>query len=318
MSAGISWSEDAEARLNRAPAFLRPMVRNVTEKKACEAGVACISEAFLAGVRDTTMNAEEKLAPTIPEPGHKPIVWTREAEARLGDIPEFTRDITRKIVEEIAAERGHLEVNCKLLDQVEALGAANPEEMKPAMEWTAEAEKMLNERMAGTPDMAVQFMCGLLRADAEDMARETDTETITAEVLKQTWERPQTPVPWTKEARARLNDAPDFVRSGIKKAAERRARREGLVKISSGALTRFRNESMMKAVKRMKAFGFRELTFDDVFETASSRVKRLKDNPQAASRFAEIREHVEGKGGGVDLLDHEMVRKMKDYLKDGA
>ncbi|MDQ6960828.1 MAG: PCP reductase family protein [Mariprofundaceae bacterium] len=316
MSSEISWSEDAEARLNRAPAFLRPMVRNVTEKKAREAGVTCISEAFLAGVRDTTMNAGEKPVPTIPEPGHKPIVWTKEAEARLGEIPEFTRDITRKIVEEIAAERGHLEVNCKLLDQVEALGTANPEEMKPAMEWTAEAERMLDERMAGTPDMAVQFMYDLLRVDAEDMARETNAETITAEVLKQAWERPQTSVPWAKEARARLNDAPDFVRSGIKKAAERRARREGLDNITSDDLTRFRNESMMKAVKRMKAFGFKELTFNGVFETASTRVKRLKNNPQAARRFAEIREHVEGKDGGVGLLDHEMVRKMKNYLKE--
>jgi len=316
MSAEISWSEDAEARLNRAPAFLRPMVRNVTEKKAREAGVACISEAFLTGVRDTTMNAGEKPVPTIPEPGNKAIVWTKEAEARLGEIPEFTRDITRKIIEEIAAERGHLEVNCKLLEQVEELGAANSEEMKPAMAWTAEAEKMLGERLAGTPELAVQFMYELLRADAEDMARETDVEAITAEVLKQTWERPQTPVPWAKVARARLNDAPDFVRSGIKKAAERRARREGLADITSEDLTRFRNESMMKAVKRMKAFGFNELTFDDVFETASSRVKRLKNNPQAARRFADIREHVEGKDGGVGLLDHEMVQKMKNYLKD--
>ena len=224
----ISWSEEAEARLNRAPVFLRSMVRNVTEKKAREAGVTCISEEFLAGVRDVTMNAGEKPAPTIPEPGHKPIASTREAKARLDEIPEFTRDITRKIIEEIASERGHLEVNCKLFDQVEELGAAKSDEAKTPMAWTVEAEEMLDERLAGTPELAVQFMCDLLRADAEDLARETGAEKITEEVLKQTWERPLTPVPWTKEARARLNDAPDFVRSGIKKAAERRARREGL------------------------------------------------------------------------------------------
>ncbi len=316
MSDEVTWTPEARARLERAPSFLRAMVRSVTEKRAREVGVNLISEAFLSGVRDTTMMAGDKPGLTVPEPGSKAIVWTGEAEARLAEVPEFTRDMVRKIVEEIAAERGHLEVNCKLLDQVEELGSASFGEEKPAMAWSPEAEEMLNDRLAGVPEMAVKFMCDLLRADAEDLAREAGVGTISSEVLRQAWKQPQTPVPWTKEARARLNDAPDFVRSGIKKAAERRARREGLANITSDDLTRFRNESMMKAVKRMRAFGFRELTFDNVFETASGRVKRLKNNPQAAKRFTEIREHVEGKEGGVGLLDHEMVRKMKDYLKD--
>jgi len=85
--------------------------------------------------------------------------------------------------------------------------------------------------------------------------------------------------------------------------------------IGSDDLTRFRNESMMKAVKRLKVLGFTELTFDDVFETAAGRVKRLQNNPQAEQRFAQIRQHVENKEGGVGLLDHDMVTKMKDYLQ---
>jgi len=121
---------------------------------------------------------------------------------------------------------------------------------------------------------------------------------------------------WSTEARNRLDDAPDFVRSGIKKAAERRARLEKLTEISSDDLTRFRNESMMKAVKRMKAFGFKELTFD-AFKVAATKVKRLKDNSQAAKRFAEIRQHVEGKPDGVGLLDRKMVENMKTYLREG-
>jgi len=317
MNNELIWSREAEERLNRAPSFLRPMVKNVTEKRAREAGVLLINEEFLSGVRDTTMMAGDELESTVPEPGSKAIVWTKEARARLDEIPEFTRDITRKIIEEIAAERGHLEVNCKLFDQVEALGSASSEaDDGAAMEWSDDAEALMDERLSGTPELAVAFMRDLLRADAEDIAREMGVEVITAEVLKRTWTKPQTPVPWTKEARARLNDAPDFVRSGIKKAAERRARREGLAEIASDDLTRFRNESMMKAVKRMRVFGFKELTFDGVFETASSRVKRLKNNPQAVKRFAEIRHHVEDKEGGVGLLDHEMVQKMKDYLKE--
>jgi len=312
----MTWTPEAMARLQRAPSFLRGMVKNVTEKRAREAEVHVIDEAFLSGVRDATMMGAGQPEPTIPEAGSKAIVWTKEADVWLNEIPEFTRDITRKIVEEIAAERGHLEVNCKLLDQVETLVSSATAVNAPAMAWTAEAEAMLAQRLADKPQLASEFMHDLLRVDAEDLAREIGAEQITAAVLQQAWTRPLTPVPWSPEARARLNDAPDFVRSGIKKAAERRARREGLVEISSEALTRFRNAAMLKAVKRMRAFGFRELTFDDVFETASSRVKRLKDNPQAAQRFAEIRQHVESNEDGVGLMGHQFVQKMKDILKE--
>jgi len=314
MSSEISWSDEAEARVNRAPAFLRSMVRNLTEKKAREAGVTHISEAFLSGVREATMSAGERPPePTVPEPGHKAIVWTAEAEERLAEVPQFTRDTMRKIVEEIAAERGHLEVNCKLLDQVEKLGDETCS--GPDMAWSDEALELLQSRLSETPEIAVDFMFDLYKADAEELSRKRRVETVTADILRDVWDTPHAAVPWSAEARSRLDNAPDFVRSGIKKAAERRARREGLAEIGSDDLTRFRNESMMKAVKRMKAFGFRELTFD-AFKVAATKVKRLKGNPQAEKRFAEIRKHVEGKPDGVGLLDRQMVENMKKYLRD--
>ena len=314
MSSEISWSDEAEARVNRAPAFLRSMVRNLTEKKAREAGLTHINEAFLSGVRDATMNAGERPPePTVPEPGHKAIVWTAEAEQRLAEVPQFTRDTMRKIVEEIAAERGHLEVNCKLLDQVEKLG--DETHSGPDMAWSDEALELLQSRLSETPEIAVDFMFDLLKADAEELSRKQGAKAVTADILRAVWETPHAEVPWSAEARSRLDNAPDFVRSGIKKAAERRARREGLTEIGSDDLTRFRNESMMKAVKRMKAFGFRELTFD-AFKVAATKVKRLKGNPQAEKRFAEIRKHVEGKPDGIGLLDKQMVENMKKYLRD--
>lgn len=314
MSSDITWSKEAEERVARAPAFLRSMVRNLTEKKAREAGVNHIDEAFLSGVRDATMNAGKPPEPTVPEPGHKAIVWTTEAQQRLEEVPQFTRDTMRKIVEEIAAERGHLEVNCKLLDQVEKLGE-DKQSAAPDMAWSAEALELLESRLSESPEMAIDFMFDLYKSDAEELCRKQGLETVTADVLTAAWETPHVEVLWSAEARNRLDNAPDFVRSGIKKAAERRARREGLTEISSDDLTRFRNESMMKAVKRMKAMGFKELTFD-AFKVAATKVKRLKNNPQAEKRFAEIQQHVEGKPDGIGLLDKQMVESMKSYLRE--
>src|SRR5207248_675525 len=80
--------------------------------------------------------------------------------------------------------------------------------------------------------------------------------------LVQVWDAPQERILWSDDAWKRLLTSPDFVRSGIRKAAERRARKMGLKEIDSEHLTKFRNEAMMKAVKRIRSLGYRELTFD--------------------------------------------------------
>ena len=52
---------------------------------------------------------------------------------------------------------------------------------------------------------------------------------ITAEAVDRLWHAaPETPVRWEPEAWTRLQTAPEFVREGIRKAAERRARRIGV------------------------------------------------------------------------------------------
>ena len=95
-------------------------------------------------------------------------------------------------------------------------------------------------------------------------------------------------VEWDEDALARVLSAPDFNRAGIKKAAELNARKEGLERITSADLTRFRNRAMMRAVQRMKGFGMDELSFK-AYEIARERVPRLKDNLEADKRFATIR-----------------------------
>ncbi|MCP4424303.1 MAG: pyrroloquinoline quinone biosynthesis protein PqqE, partial [Chloroflexi bacterium] len=105
-----------------------------------------------------------------------------------------------------------------------------------------------------------------------------------------------------------------------KKAAEFNARREGISIITDEDLTRFRNRAMMRAVRRMKSFGMRELDFS-AFEIARERVPRLKDNIQAAKRFAAIQNYVESNrdadGGGLGLMDRDLIEQMKAELKSG-
>lgn len=242
--------------------------------------------------------------------GHLP--WTAEARKRLESVPEFMRAMIQRIAEEIAQERGHLEVNVELFEKVEALGD-KPEHALAPLEWTEGALAMLHEKIKDSPPIAMEFVTDMLKRDAEDLARERKLSRIDDGILTQLWEAPQEQIAWTDEAWKRLLTSPDFVRSGIRKAAERRARKLGLKEIDSEHLTQFRNEAMMKAVKRIRSFGYKELTFN-AFDDALAKVKRLKGNEQAEQRLGEIREYMKEKPE-VGVLGEELMDRFRKYLK---
>ena len=313
--AEVSWTPEALQRLKRAPMFLRGMVKKLAEKKAREDGIGEITSDFMGRLKGRMMNqmgGKEAFSEAADEIEKGGIVWTREARDRLETVPEFMRDMTRRIAEEVAREGGHLEVNRSLLDKVEALG----EEKEPEadeMPWTTGALAELKRRIEKTPEMAMDFVLTMLKQDVEDAARKKGIGSIDEDALQRLRDEPKEEVTWAPEAWARLMTSPDFVRSGIKKAAERRARRLGAKTITSDLLTTFRNAAMMKAVKRIRRFGYTELTFD-AFEDALGKVKRLKDNPEAKKRLEDIRAYM-AKHGPTGNLGAELMERFRKYLK---
>ena len=277
--AGIIWTKEAQARLERAPIFLRGMVKRLADRKATELGyreiTADILDQFKAQMMGR-MGGESGMATAADQMSQGKIPWTAAAKARLDTVPEFMRHMIQQIAEELAAERGHLEVNVDLFDKVEALGD-RPEPSVASLPWTEGAQKRLQEKIRNSPPIAIDFVTDMLKRDTEDLAREKGLTHIDEAALVQLWDAPQERVLWSDEAWKRLHTSPDFVRSGIRKAAERRARKLGLAEIDSEHLTKFRNEAMMKAVKRIRSFGYNELTFD-AFETALEKTKRLQGN----------------------------------------
>ncbi|MGQ0696426.1 MAG: PCP reductase family protein [Nitrospiraceae bacterium] len=315
----MRWTDGAFKRMERAPIFLRGMVRRVAEKKARELGIEEITEDILDQFKDQMMGrmgGESGLASAAEamKQGHLP--WTSAANDRLANVPEFMRGMIKQIAEEFAKERGHLEVNVDLFEKVEALGDLQ-EAVGPPMEWTEGALAQLQEKLKQSPPIALEFVTDMLKRDTEDLARARKFTRIDEAVLLELWEAPQERIAWTDEAWKRLQTSPDFVRSGIRKAAERRARKLGLTEIDSDHLTMFRNQAMMKAVKRIRSFGYRDLTFD-AFDTALQKTKRLQGNDQAEKRLQEIRGHFtdpstkkpEGGTLGAELMD-----RFRKYLK---
>lgn len=315
----IRWTDGALKRMERAPVFLRGMVRRLAEKKARELGYVEITEEILdqfKGQMMGRMGGESAMTAAAEQMEQGQLPWTAAAKDRLAAVPEFMRGMIKQIAEEIAKERGHLEVNVDLFEKVEALGDLQ-DAPGPPMQWSDGAMALLQDKLKQSPPIALEFVTDMLKRDTEDLAREQGLTHIDEASLRALWEAPQERVAWTDEAWKRLQTSPDFVRSGIRKAAERRARKLGLKEIDSEHLTTFRNQAMMKAVKRIRSFGYQELTFD-AFDTALQKTKRLQGNDQAEKRLQEIRGHFadpatkkpEGGTLGAELMD-----RFRKYLK---
>ena len=320
-SGEIAWAPDAEARLGQAPAILRGMVRRLAERRACAEGIRVITPELLTRYKAEMMGlgASSGGSPPPGAPGApEAMVWMPEAEALLAAVPEFMRPVTRRICEELAAEQGAERVTSAVIREAEAL--AEGEISTEPLAWSPEAESVLLARLGKAPAMMADFVLRLFKRDVEVEARRLGEPVVTADVLQRAWRADRDePIEWAAEAWVRLQAAPEFVREGIRRAAERRARQRGIRTITSPLLTRFRNQAMMKAVKRIRELGFTKLTFD-AFDAAKDRIRLVSLNPEAQERLDVIRRYfeTERREGHGDTLGDDLMRRFRAYLEDPA
>jgi len=321
----LVWNLEAEKRLSRVPSFLRKMVRSRAESYVHELGLHVVTEEHLATLSakrfgsggpprpDTQANAEKgetkPIAPEDVEVRGDSLPWSEQARERLASMPSFLREGVRAVAEDVARSEGRLEVNIKLLDRLES-------ETQPGrnFRWTDESDRLIAEFLADKAPQVRMFVAPALESATEHFTRKRRAATVERADVEAAIAQLTGGVEWDEDALARVLSAPDFNRAGIKKAAEFNARKEGLARITSSDLTRFRNSAMMRAVQRMKGFGMQELSFD-AYELARDRVPRLKDNPEADKRFDTIRNFVAARENPGDLLGQDLLEKMKAQLK---
>lgn len=310
----VSWSPEAERRLSRVPGFLRKMVKKRAEEYVREQGEGTVTPEHMAALASRRFGNNMPLRPDAPDRPESDLPWTTEARRHLEEMPAFLRDGVRQVAEEVAREEGRLEVNIRLLQRLE-----EEDEPRRRLPWAPDADRALDEAMGGRPPGAALFVRPTMEAAAEREARRRNAIVVAAGDVRKVLDTRVAGVEWDAEALARVRSAPEFIRGGIKKAAEWGARREGLTRIGSADLTRFRNRAMLRAVRRMKGFGIQELSFD-AYAIARERVPRLQGNRQGERRFVAIKEHVERhqnpEGGGLGTLDRELIEKMKAELKN--
>ena len=102
VSADFAWTADAKEKLDRLPSFVKPMVQGSVEAYARKHGFKTIT----LQVMDDSKNE----SPTG-------ITWSREAEQRLENIPDFIRPMARKEIERVAKERGLATITPQVMDE---------------------------------------------------------------------------------------------------------------------------------------------------------------------------------------------------------
>ncbi len=170
----VRWSDGALKRMERAPMFLRGMVRRLAEKKARELGYPEITEEILEqfkGQMMGTMGGEGGMAEAADQMAKGQLPWTAAAKERLAAVPEFMRGMIKQIADEIARKGGHMEVNVDLFEKVEALGEIREREAAP-LEWTEGALALLQQKIKESPPIAMDFVSDMIRHDTEESARE--------------------------------------------------------------------------------------------------------------------------------------------------
>ena len=114
-------------------------------------------------------------------------------------------------------------------------------------------------------------------------------------------------IEWSEEAWERVKHAPEFVRPGIRKLMVQRCMKRGFKIVTSDYLTEIRNESMMLVSKRVKGFGFEELTMD-AFDVAK---EKMRQSPRKVEVIEEIEDFLAMRTEKKD----DIVEKFKEYME---
>ena len=98
----FTWTADAKEKLDRLPAFVKPMVQSSVEAYARKNGFKSITLQVMDDSKNDSPNG---------------LAWSQEAEQRLNNIPDFIRPMARKEIERIAKERGLATITAQVMDE---------------------------------------------------------------------------------------------------------------------------------------------------------------------------------------------------------
>ncbi len=204
------------------------------------------------------------------------MAWTPEARDRLDRIPSFLRGMITQRLEAAAREAGADAVTAEMMRELRerGMGGGMPAGRIPA----------------GAPPFPIP--------EAPGPSADSDRESVGC--------RKDEEIQWDADALARLANAPDFVRPGIRKLMGLRARQRGHTRITSEFLSEIRNESMLRVATVVRRFGFDAME-DDAFGEAK---QRMHKRPRKLQVIDAIREFL----GARTEKNEDIIAKFEQYM----
>jgi radical SAM protein with 4Fe4S-binding SPASM domain len=211
------------------------------------------------------------------------LLWSLEARSILKQIPSFGRGMVIKSVERFAIKNNYREIT------VDIMRAAREEMMSnKKTAFPMKNDEMVQNPLPTTPPTngGEGFVGEITRMpEAEFHTHLASCNSASTSSCEDKFPPPlvgdnkgrveslqDDEIPWTEEAWKRVGKAPDFVRPGIFKLMQKKARLHGCKEITSKFLSEIRDESMQLASKRIKNIGFDELRMD-AWDMAKEKLK---------------------------------------------
>ena len=251
--------------------------------------------------------------------------WSIEARGILKQIPSFGRGMVIKGVERFAAKNNYREIT------VEIMRAAREEMMSNRKTaFPMKSDEMVLNPLPQTPSVkAEEGSIDEITNGAEIKIHtpQTSHDTASASSCENKFPPPllvpneaegmregkgggeslqDEEIPWTEEARKRVANAPDFVRPGIYKLMQKKARQHGYQEITSKFLSEIRDESMQLASKRIRNIGFDELRMD-AWDKAREKLKN--------ARKKEVIDKIKAFLDERTVKNEGIITKFQAYLK---
>ena len=275
--AAMEWSEEAQEQLNQIDDLsLRDNIRLRAEKKARGERETVVTSTHLDVFLDSTPTALRAESDQVSVSDQEPLHWEANALARLMRVPEgFMRDACRQRIESHVRQQNKNTVTLDLVESgLEIARAVMAEESAsngsgidgsktqqskcpfsqkisplttkktdtPNLDWTADATARLEEVPAG-------YCRRLTQRATETIASQNNLTQVDFEflegvlkVFKEGSESVETSIPWTVNARARIERAPDSVRGMLVREIETWARLQGLAEVDERAVRTIKRE----------------------------------------------------------------------------
>lgn len=178
----VSWTTEAEARMDRVPGFVRNMAEKAIVKYAIDSGHTVVTDSMVdLALADLMPHGGATTAATADaSPGNMPdatLRWDNDAKALIKRVPEgFMREMVTRASEKLARELDTGRVTVAIVRKKYEGWGAGSARVEMQLDWDADAR----ERIAKAPD----FVRGMVIREVEGRANREGLKSVSLEYFE--------------------------------------------------------------------------------------------------------------------------------------